>query len=66
MYLYQNKIFIPIIFFCLALSFVACKSKKTETTSASARGGRPNNLKAEGFIAKAEVFQNDYKSSGTL
>ena len=66
MYLYQNKIFIPIISLCLSLGFMACKSKKTETTATSARGGRLNNLRAEGFIAKAEVFQNDYRSSGTL
>jgi membrane fusion protein (multidrug efflux system) len=53
----------------LAFGFSSCKTKKTETTTASGRGqaaGRPNNLRAEVYLVKAEVFQSDYKASGTL
>lgn len=66
---YQSKIFIPVLSLLLVLGFSACKSKKTETTTTTGRGqagGRPNNLRAEVYVVKAEVFQNDYKASGTL
>ena len=69
MYLYRNKIFIPVVCLSLLAFGVACKSKKTETTTASGKGkagGRPNNLRAEGYVVKAEVFQNDYRASGSL
>ncbi|WP_276132020.1 efflux RND transporter periplasmic adaptor subunit [Polluticoccus soli] len=65
---YQSKIFIPVLSLLLVSGVTACKSKKTETTTTTARGqaGRPNNLRAEVYVVKAEVFQNDYKASGTL
>lgn len=61
-----NKIFVPVICCTLLAGVSACKSKKTETVTTKKGGGRPNNLRAEGYVVKTEVFQNDYTASGSL
>lgn len=66
MNLYRNKIFIPIISCLLIAGASACKTKTTETTTAKGKAGGKQNLHAEGYIVKTEVFQNDYKASGSL
>lgn len=45
-----------------SLSLAACKGKPDEKP----KGGRPNNLSAEGFVVQTQSFQNSYAASGTL
>jgi RND family efflux transporter, MFP subunit len=45
-----------------ATFFAACKGKPDE----KAKGSRPNNLSAEGYVVSTQSFQNNYSASGTL
>jgi membrane fusion protein (multidrug efflux system) len=60
MSLRHNIILLPI----LLLSITACKDKKDAQQGKG--GGRPNNLKAEGYVVTPQAFQNNYTASGSL
>lgn len=52
-----------ILIFGLTLLGVACKSDKKQDMKG---GGRPQDIRAEGYVLKPEMFQQDYSASGTL
>ncbi|RYE21892.1 MAG: efflux RND transporter periplasmic adaptor subunit [Sphingobacteriales bacterium] len=47
----------------LALSIASCHGKQDEK---QAKGGRPKDIKAEGYIVEPQAYQNNYTASGSL
>ncbi len=58
-----TKIFTTFLSLSTLLALNACKGNKDEAKS---KGGRPNNLSAEGYVAVAATFTNDYSVGGSL
>lgn len=57
----RSAIIFPIFITMLGTS---CKNDNQEQTKGG--GGRAKDVKAEGFVVKPEVFEQEYKASGTL
>ncbi len=49
----------------IALALPACSAKKDESPAAGT-AGKPTVLNAEGFVVRAQPFQSDYTTSGSL
>jgi membrane fusion protein (multidrug efflux system) len=61
-----NK-FVATILICLISLFTACRSKKSETsTAAKGASGKPRNIVADGHIVKAAPYATSYTASGNL
>lgn len=58
-----TKIFTTFLSLSALVALNSCKGNKDEAKS---KGGRPNNLSAEGYVATAGTFTNDYSVGGSL